>query len=108
MATPTSGIEELLGAFQGGRLSRRQFIQSAAAAGLTLSSISALLAACATSSSPTSNQAKRGGTVTIGVTAPSYSLDPYKSGDSGSRTTFVPLTDYLVRVTPDGVIPQLA
>jgi peptide/nickel transport system substrate-binding protein len=100
----------LIRALQSGKVSRRQFIQSAGAAGLTLTSGSALLAACQQAGpTPQGGQPKRGGTLTVGVTAPTYPIDPFKSGDPGSRTTFVPVINHLVRVTPDlRILPQLA
>src|SRR5437588_8358000 len=65
-------IDDLVGLLQAGRMSRREFVSSGIALGLSLSSVSAILAACGTSSSaPTS-----GGTLTTGVVGAVGKFDP--------------------------------
>jgi peptide/nickel transport system substrate-binding protein len=65
-------IDDLVGLLQAGQMSRREFVSSGIALGLSLGSVSAILAACGTSSStPTS-----GGTLTTGVVGAVGKFDP--------------------------------
>src|SRR5690242_18994297 len=85
-------------------INRRSLLRRTTAAGLALGATSLVgmpLTAFA--------QAKRGGTLSIAVRSPTYPLDPHKAGDVGSRSTFAPAINYLVRVSSDlRLHPELA
>jgi peptide/nickel transport system substrate-binding protein len=65
-------IDDLVGLLQAGRMSRREFVSSGIALGLSLGSISAILAACGTSTTT----ATTGGTLTTGVVGAVGKFDP--------------------------------
>src|SRR5258708_8859434 len=71
-------IEQWVALLQGGQVSRRGFISGLAVLGVSASTIGVLLEACGatTTSSTTSGQPKRGGTLIIGSPAELSALDP--------------------------------
>jgi len=114
MSRRTAELEALMAAVESGEISRQQFLQRALAVGLSGSAVASLLGAESGLGATGARrgpfaQPKRGGAITVAVSPPSYPLSPWKSGDPGSRTTFIPTINYLVRVLPNlHIIPELA
>ncbi|MBA3235152.1 MAG: ABC transporter substrate-binding protein [Chloroflexi bacterium] len=114
-------------AFVNGRLSRRQFMQRGAIIGLSMASISAVIAACgggtpATGApsggapsggvSPSAGGGKTGGTIRVAAQRPSGPLDPVGMQDLGSYGTTAASFEFLCTADPSGnlvnIVPGLA
>lgn len=114
MSRSSAELDQLVEAVERNEISRAEFFKRAAGAGIGLSAASAVLAevaAGALAATPSAHAVtpKRGGTLRVAVTPPSYPIDPHKSGDPGARATFMPTIDYLVRVRPNlAIAPELA
>jgi len=67
-----SAAEELVGALSQGRISRRQFLQRAAALGLSMSAVGALLAACGGSSSTATSPVASASAAGLSLGMPDY------------------------------------
>src|SRR5215471_1197990 len=101
--------EHVIDEFVAGRLSRRDFLRRATAAGLSLPLLSAVLAACGTSTAPTATKAPAGGsggTITVGVVRPTADINPITIADQGGIECldqvgeFLVFTDHQLRYHP--------
>ncbi|MDR2986938.1 MAG: ABC transporter substrate-binding protein [Nocardiopsaceae bacterium] len=102
MAKPNDDYEyHLYEELRAGRLSRRQFLQRASIAGVALPTVSAILAACGSSSGsgPATSGAggapRHGGTLRIGVTGVGTSIDPVTAYTPGQLTILQLPGEYL-------------
>lgn len=110
--------DDLLEAVRSGRLSRRELIRRAGAAGLSLSAVSGLLAACGGSSDAGQSKSgppaaggkpQRGGTVRLALIVPGSDVDPVTMFSSGSTLTAQIAGEYLCYPRPDFTLePKLA
>src|SRR5690242_18837364 len=111
---------DVIEAFAAGRLSRREFIQRAAIVGLSMGSISAVIAACGgTTSSPSATaaggspaatsaasagasagaSAAQGGTIRVAIQRP-VSVDPVGMQDLGGYGIVSQSMEFLCALTP--------
>ncbi len=104
-------VDDALRALESGEISRRDFMLRTFAAGVTLTSASALVRAVEASGGTevlSSASIKRGGTLVIGTT-PASTIDPHQLFDPGGRAVVQTCGNYLVRVGGDLVVrPELA
>lgn len=94
--------------FQGGKISRRQFIAQASALGLAAAISPALLA---TPSRADATQPKKGGALRMGLGHGSTtdSLDPATQNNAMTGTLFLSLGNSLVEINADGdAVPEIA
>ena len=109
--------------FARGRLSRREFIKRGTVVGLSMASISAVIAACGgTTTSPgasggaasagASTPAKQGGSIRVAAQRPSGPLDPIGMQDLGSYGVTAASFEFLCTADPSGslvnIVPGLA
>jgi peptide/nickel transport system substrate-binding protein len=92
-----------------GRLSRRDFLRRGSAVGLSLPLLSAILAACGSSTAPTKTKApagKSGVTIKVGVVTPTAAINPITMADQGGIECidqvgeFLVFTDYQLKYHP--------
>ncbi|HVI17487.1 MAG TPA: ABC transporter substrate-binding protein, partial [Gaiellales bacterium] len=101
-----------------GRMSRQQLLVRATMMGVSLPALTAILAACGSSStssgssgggSTSAGAIKRGGTAVFGITSPAQDVDPITMFNTGSIMTTQLAADYLVFPDADYVLqPRLA
>jgi peptide/nickel transport system substrate-binding protein len=99
--------DTLVQLFNEGRISRREFVSNGLALGLSLGTVSALLAACGTSQS---TGPKTGGTITAGVVGAVGSFDPHTWSGFTSNIATNHIYQGLVRLNFDtnAIEPALA
>src|SRR5205823_1468643 len=91
-----SVIDELFA----GHISRREFVRAGSVLGMSLPLLS-FLAACGgtsgggTSQSKTTGAVKKGGTITVGVKAPTGAIDPLKIADEGGLLVLGQVGEFL-------------
>jgi peptide/nickel transport system substrate-binding protein len=103
---------DIVESFVHGRLSRREFIQRGTIIGLSMASITAIIAACGgTTTSPGASGAKTGGRIRAAVQRP-VSVDPVAMQDLGgygiTAQSFEFLTTQNTIGDPGGLAPGLA
>ncbi|HEY4027811.1 MAG TPA: ABC transporter substrate-binding protein [Candidatus Dormibacteraeota bacterium] len=89
-----NAIDEMLS----GKVSRREFVRAGTVLGLSLPTLSAILAACSSATSTntgTSQTVKKGGRITIGHQTPSGAMDPLLTADVGRLTILGLAGEYL-------------
>ena len=107
---------DVVESFARGKLSRREFMQRGAIVGLSMASISAVIAACSnTSSSPGASgagtsqaPAVTGGTIRVAAQRPSGPLDPILMQDLGSYGTTAMSFEFLCTSDPSQPLVLLA
>jgi peptide/nickel transport system substrate-binding protein len=90
-------IDELLA----GRLNRRDFLRRGSTIGMSVPLLGAILAACGSSSSPTSStappsSAKRGGTLRVAISTPAAAVNPLTVADPGGLCMLNQTGEFLV------------
>jgi peptide/nickel transport system substrate-binding protein len=92
--------------FAGGRLSRRDFIRRGTVVGLSAPLLGSILAACGSSSSPTTPAAsgkagggKAGGVIRVGIVTPTASINPVMVADQGGLDMLGQTGEYLTLST---------
>lgn len=95
----------LIDEYSSGRLTRREFLRRGSMLGMSISSLSFLVAACASPDSDgvtttlaatqTTGSASRGGTLRVGTTVPARALDPLTIGDTGGTVLVGQTGEYL-------------
>jgi peptide/nickel transport system substrate-binding protein len=106
----------LLEEARSGRMSRQQLLVRASVLGVSLPALSAILAACGSSSSSSSTSGssspgavKRGGTFRLGVTQPAQDVDPVTMYNEGAIATANVAGEFLAFPNPDySLDPRLA
>jgi peptide/nickel transport system substrate-binding protein len=118
-STPNPLQLDVVEAFAQGRLSRREFIKRGTVVGLSMASISAVIAACgggSASSAPGGSAAApsagasaaapsagaAGGTIRIAVQRPAAALDPVAMQDLGGYGITAQSFEFLATLAPDG------
>ncbi len=113
---------DVVESFARGRLSRREFIQRGAIVGLSMASISAVIAACSSSTPGASGAAPTtgassgasaappvaGGTIRVAAQRPSGPLDPILMQDLGSYGTTAMVFEFLCTSDPSQPLVALA
>jgi peptide/nickel transport system substrate-binding protein len=88
-----------------GHMTRRQLLVRASVAGLSVSAVARLLAACggkaASTTSPGTTQPKPGGTLRVTMLSPVVAVDPTTMYDQGSIAIAQQVAEYLVWVNND-------
>jgi peptide/nickel transport system substrate-binding protein len=106
-------VDELLAR----RLSRRDFVRRGTVIGISLPTLGLILSACGgddgdsttDGGTPASGTAKKGGTLRVGVTAPSGPVDPITAGNQGSIAMHLMVGEFLIQSEPDLTLrPALA
>ena len=102
-------IDEMLN----GGLSRRDFLRIGSVVGLSIPAMGAVLTACGSGSTGTKPSAtaaaQQGGTLRVGVSAPTSPIDPVTAGNQGSIAMFLVVGEYLLQAKPDlSIEPALA
>jgi peptide/nickel transport system substrate-binding protein len=111
-----TGVEvEHIEAFAQGRMTRREFVTRGSVIGLSLPFMSAIIAACGSSSKSTASSTagsgakiKQGGTLRIAAQKPAGPLDPVAMADLGTYTPVVTCFEYLVNALGSTLTPMLA
>lgn len=94
-----------------GTLRRRDFLRMGSVLGLSLPAMGVVLSACGEGSpaAPSTGETQQGGTLRVGVSAPTSPVDPVTAGNQGSIAMFVPIGEYLLQAMPDlSIEPALA
>jgi peptide/nickel transport system substrate-binding protein len=83
--------------FAAGRLSRREFIRRGTVVGMSGPVLGAVLAACGTSSSPStsSSSGKAGATIRVGIIVPTAAINPLTVADQGGLDMLAQTGEYL-------------
>src|SRR3977135_258196 len=102
-----TAVHDLVSQYLDGGLSRRQFVKGAIALGLGMTTIGALLAACASANTPQSGTPKRGGTLKEGYDLDFSRLDPINT--NWYDPAFYAVYESVVTNDPQGnYVPQIA
>ena len=91
--------EHVIDEFVAGRLSRRDFLRRGTAVGLSLPLLSAILAACGSSTAPTTAKTpagKGGATIRVGVVTPTAAINPITIADQGGIECIDQVGEFLV------------
>jgi peptide/nickel transport system substrate-binding protein len=95
----------LIDTYSEGGISRREFVRRGTVMGMSMSALSFLVSACGTgekggetttTESQTAAKVKPGGTVKVGIVAPSAAIDPVKVADEGGLGVLGQAGEYLV------------
>jgi peptide/nickel transport system substrate-binding protein len=83
--------------FAAGRLSRREFIRRGTVVGMSVPVLGAVLAACGSSSSPStsSSSGKAGATIRVGIIVPTAAINPLTVADQGGLDMLAQTGEYL-------------
>lgn len=96
----------------GGSLDRRSFLRAGSILGLSLPAMSLILGACDAGSSTAAGpvgKIRPGGTLRVGVSAPTGPIDPVTAGNQGSVAMLLPAGEYLAQAMPNlSLRPALA
>ena len=91
--------EHVIDEFVAGRLSRRDFLRRGTAVGLSLPLLSAILAACGSSTAPTTAKTpagKSGATIRVGAVTPTAAINPITIADQGGIECIDQVGEFLV------------
>ena len=97
-------LSQLLEQHRSGALSRREFVQRAVAAGMTMSAIGMLLARTPIAHAAHA-EVKKGGTLRLAIIGPAKPLDPALIGDDGTIEVCKNIYSYIVRLGPT-LVPE--
>src|SRR5215469_2864890 len=91
--------EHVIDEFVAGRLSRRDFLRRGTAVGLSLPLLGGILAACGSSTAPSTTRpptGKSGATIKVGVVTPTAAINPITIADQGGLECLDQVGEYLV------------
>lgn len=96
--------------YLGGRVNRRDFLRIGSVLGLSLPAMGVVLTACGdTAPGGGGGTAVQGGTLRVGVSAPTSAVDPLTAANQGSIAMYWHVGEHLIRVRPDlSLEPALA
>ncbi|RYG55718.1 hypothetical protein EON80_30275, partial [bacterium] len=89
----------LIDGYSAGRIDRRTFLRQGSIFGLSFAAMGLIGAGADAQDSPVA--VKKGGTLRIGVSAPTGPADPMVAANQGSIAMYQPVGEYLIRAEPD-------